>query len=29
VVALDPEFTGSESAFCAAYDASDYAPDLR
>lgn len=29
VVALDPTFPGDDAAFCAAYDASDYAPDLR
>ncbi len=29
VVAQDPRFQGDEDAFCAAYDASDYAPDLR
>jgi len=29
LVALDPEFAGDEEAFCAAYDASTYAPDLR
>lgn len=29
LVAEDPRFQGDEAAFCAAYDASDYAPDLR
>ncbi len=29
VVAMDQTFPGDEAAFCAAYDASDYAPDLR
>ncbi|HEV7733579.1 MAG TPA: hypothetical protein VGR62_15540 [Candidatus Binatia bacterium] len=29
VVAADPTFHGDDAAFCAAYDASDYAPDLR
>ena len=29
LVARDPVFHGDETAFCAAYDASDYAPDLR
>jgi hypothetical protein len=29
VVARDPVFPGDEVAFCAAYDASDHAPDLR
>jgi hypothetical protein len=29
LVPLDPRFQGDEEAFCAAYDAGDYAPDLR
>jgi hypothetical protein len=29
LVARDPRFQGDEAAFCAAYDASEYAPDLR
>jgi hypothetical protein len=29
LVALDPTFHGDDAAFCAAYDASDYAPDFR
>ncbi len=29
LVARDPTFQGDEAAFCAAYDASAYAPDLR
>ena len=29
LVARDPRFPGDEVAFCAAYDASMYAPDLR
>jgi hypothetical protein len=29
LVALDPAFQGDDAAFCAAYDASNYAPDLR
>jgi hypothetical protein len=29
VVALDPKSHGDEEAFCAAYDASEYAPHLR
>lgn len=29
VVALDPTYPGDDAAFCAAYDASDYAPDMR
>jgi CubicO group peptidase (beta-lactamase class C family) len=29
VVALDPTYPGDDDAFCQAYDASDYAPDLR
>jgi hypothetical protein len=29
VVALDPMFKGDEKAFCAAYGAGDYAPDLK
>lgn len=29
LVAHDPTFRGDEEAFCAAYDASEYAPDLR
>ncbi len=29
LVAQDPTFQGDEAAFCAAYDASEYAPDLR
>jgi len=29
LVALDPTFAGDEASFCAAYDGSEYAPDLR
>lgn len=29
LVALDPQFTGDEEAFCAAYAGGEYAPDLR
>lgn len=29
LVALDPRFPGDDAAFCAAYDAGDYAPGLR
>jgi hypothetical protein len=29
LVALDPTFPGDDAAFCAAYDASNHAPDLR
>jgi hypothetical protein len=29
LVARDPTFQGDEAVFCAAYDASEYAPDLR
>jgi len=29
VVAADPTFAGNESAFCAAYGANRYAPNLR
>jgi hypothetical protein len=28
VIAADPRFAGDEAAFCAAYGASRYAPDL-
>jgi hypothetical protein len=28
LVALDPEFKGDEDAFCEAYGANAYAPDL-
>jgi hypothetical protein len=29
VVALDPTYPGDDAAFCEAYEASRYAPDLR
>jgi len=28
VVAMDPTYAGDEAAFCQAYGAGDYAPDL-
>ena len=28
LVALDPTYAGDEAAFCAAYGANEYAPDL-